>query len=208
MRVDTDKYAYMMRLNPNKGEYNLYCYCYRRDWLDGHLEKAADGIRFIDSNYKDLFRIKDGDKIVISLRDGEELTRTCRYIDQYHTEVGNELYHICEFAERMEKIGATYRAVTPMLPEKCYAGDYDGTVVLIEYGEKGYLSTDYAGSDREEGKAIADKLNAELGVTKAQASAMRAGLMNGWSSRDANPQNYDENGMLKKQKQTDRGEAR
>ncbi len=208
VRVDTDKYAYMMRLNPNKGEYNLYCYCYRRDWLDGHLEKAADGIRFIDSNYKDLFRIKDGDKIVISLRDGEELTRTCRYIDQYHTEVGNELYHICEFAERMEKIGATYRAVTPMLPEKCYAGDYDGTVVLIEYGEKGYLSTDYAGSDREEGKAIADKLNAELGVTKAQASAMRAGLMNGWSSRDANPQNYDENGMLKKQKQTDRGEAR
>lgn len=26
----------------------------------------------------------------------------------YHTEVGSNLYHICEFAERMQKNGATY----------------------------------------------------------------------------------------------------
>ena len=26
IRLDTDKYSYLMRLNPNKGEYNLYCY--------------------------------------------------------------------------------------------------------------------------------------------------------------------------------------
>ena len=25
VRVDTEKYAYLMRLNPHKGEYNLYC---------------------------------------------------------------------------------------------------------------------------------------------------------------------------------------
>ena len=25
VRVDTEKYAYLLRLNPNKGEYNLYC---------------------------------------------------------------------------------------------------------------------------------------------------------------------------------------
>lgn len=31
VRVDTEKYAYLLRLNPNKGEYNLYCYCYVRD---------------------------------------------------------------------------------------------------------------------------------------------------------------------------------
>ena len=29
-------------------------------------------------------------------------------IDEYHTEVGSNLYHICEFAERMQKNGATY----------------------------------------------------------------------------------------------------
>lgn len=26
VRVNTDQYAYLMRLNPHKGEYNLYCY--------------------------------------------------------------------------------------------------------------------------------------------------------------------------------------
>lgn len=35
-----------MRLNPNRGEYNLYCYCYQREWLDNHLQKAEKGIRF------------------------------------------------------------------------------------------------------------------------------------------------------------------
>ncbi len=30
-RVDTKNYSYMMRLKPNRVEYNLYCYCYRRD---------------------------------------------------------------------------------------------------------------------------------------------------------------------------------
>ena len=33
VRVNTQDYAYLMRLNPHKGEYNLYCYCYRKDWL-------------------------------------------------------------------------------------------------------------------------------------------------------------------------------
>lgn len=62
LRADTDKHAYMLRLKPQKGEYNLYCYCYRRDWLDRHLKNAEKGIRFIDPNYKELFRIEDGRK--------------------------------------------------------------------------------------------------------------------------------------------------
>ena len=66
VRVDTEKYAYLLRLNPDRGEYNLYCYCYRRDWLDQHLKDAEKGIRFIDSHYKELFRIPDGGKILTS----------------------------------------------------------------------------------------------------------------------------------------------
>lgn len=105
VRIDTDKYAYLMRLNPTRGEYNLYCYCYQKEWLNKHLEKARNGIRFIDSSYKEMFRISDGDKIKITLRDGSSMERTCRYIDDYHLEVGSSLYHICEFAERMEQSG-------------------------------------------------------------------------------------------------------
>lgn len=61
VRVDTDKYAYLLRMNLNKGDYNLYCYCYVKEWLDNHMEKARRGIRFIDSNYNEKFRIADGD---------------------------------------------------------------------------------------------------------------------------------------------------
>ena len=57
VRVNTQDYTYLMRLNPHKGEYNLYCYCYRKDWLDSHLAKAMRGIRFIDSHYNEQFTV-------------------------------------------------------------------------------------------------------------------------------------------------------
>ena len=62
IRLDTDKFSYLMRLNPNKGEYNLYCYCYQKEWLNSHLKDAERGIRFIDPHYKEQFRIADGEK--------------------------------------------------------------------------------------------------------------------------------------------------
>ena len=109
VRLDTDEYSYLLRLNPNRGEYNFNCYCYRRDRLDSHLKEAEKGIRFIDSSYNEKFRIADGDKINIKLNSGETITKQCRYIDAYHLEVGSELYHICEFAEICEKNGHTVK---------------------------------------------------------------------------------------------------
>lgn len=107
VRVDTEQYSYLLRLNPNKGDYNLYCYCYQKKWLDNHLEKARRGIRFITPEYKEKFRIADGDSIVLHLSNGTTMKRTCRYIDDYHLEVGDNLYHICEFAELCERNGHT-----------------------------------------------------------------------------------------------------
>lgn len=72
------------------------------------IQKAEQGIRFIDPNYKELFRIPDGGKIIITSSWGEKTERPCRFIDEYHTEIGNNIFHICEFAERMEQNGATY----------------------------------------------------------------------------------------------------
>ena len=92
VRVDTEKYAYLCRLNPNKGEYNLYCYCYIKDWLDKHIRSAEKGIRFITPEYKEKFRISDGEKIRITFSDGEVKDRVCRYIDDSHVEVGCLLY--------------------------------------------------------------------------------------------------------------------
>lgn len=114
--MDTKKYAYLLRLNPAKGDYNFYCYCYVKEWLDKHIANAEKGILFIDPHYKELFRIPDGGKICITSAWGEKSERTCRYIDEYHTEVGNNLYHICEFAECMKKNGATYEPI-PVEPQ-------------------------------------------------------------------------------------------
>lgn len=62
IRLDTEKYSYLMRFNPNRGEYNLYCYCYQKEWLNNHLKNAERGIRFIDPHYQEQFRIADGEK--------------------------------------------------------------------------------------------------------------------------------------------------
>lgn len=66
-------------------------------------------IRFIDSNYNELFRIKDGESITVKFSDGSMSDRKCTYIDDYHTKIGYDVFHICEFAELMERGGSTYR---------------------------------------------------------------------------------------------------
>lgn len=112
-RADTEKYAYVMRCNPAKENDNVEIHCYVKEWLDEHISRAEKGIRFVSSRYDELFRIKDGEKIKIKYSDGEEQERVCRYIDEYHTEVGNHLYHICQFAEIMERNGSEYTPVEP-----------------------------------------------------------------------------------------------
>ena len=113
IRVDTEEYSYMCRLNPDKGEYNFYIYAYKKDWLDHHLMQAQKGIRFIDSHYNNRFRLPDGGKITITMPNGNKVIETCRYIDEYHVEVGRSLFHICEFAERMEQNGNSVEPLTP-----------------------------------------------------------------------------------------------
>ena len=135
-RANTTQYAYLIRLHPYKGEENLFIYCYRRDWLDQHMEQAEKGIRFIDPAYKELFRIPDGGQIQI-LREGcAPIDRTCRYIDDYHVEVGNgwdSLFHICQFAEQMERCRNTVVPLTPPLPEKCFTIlPSSGELIVIE----------------------------------------------------------------------------
>lgn len=107
-RVNQGEHAFLLRCNPTKGDYNFYCYCYVKEWLDRHMKNARQGIRFVDLHYHELFRIPDGGSIVVTAAWGEKSERICRYIDEYHTEVGSTLYHICEFAERMNRNGAAY----------------------------------------------------------------------------------------------------
>lgn len=109
-RADTERHAYLIRCNPSKGIYDIYCYVSRQ--LDRHMDNARQGIRFIEPDYKEKFCIPDGGKIVVTTGWGKKIEHTCRFIDEYHTEVGNHLYHICQFAELMQKNGSEYEPKT------------------------------------------------------------------------------------------------
>ena len=51
------------------------------------MDNEKKEIRFIDSKYRELFRIQDGDSIEISYPDREDVIRKCTFIDEYHTQV-------------------------------------------------------------------------------------------------------------------------
>ena len=102
-RADTAQYAYLIRLQPYKGEENLFIYCYRRDWLDWHMKQAEKGIRFITPDGKEKFRVADGDMVRIITSEGASLDCMTRYIDDCHAEIGGSFYHIREFSSVEKK---------------------------------------------------------------------------------------------------------
>ena len=114
-RAESENYAYMFRLNPNRGEYNVYCYTFIKEWLDKHIKEAEREIRFIDSSYRDLFRLRDGGTVRVTFPDGEVKERICRYIDSTHFEFGSgplSIFHIAEFAGWIEGANAKVEPVT------------------------------------------------------------------------------------------------
>ena len=115
-RADTEKYSFFFRLKAQLGDYNVYVWCHRKEWLDDHMAKAKKGIRFIDSGYNEKFTVPDGGKVRILFSDGTSEERICRYIDDTHVQFDNGsgpygIQHICEFAEKIEKIGATVEPI-------------------------------------------------------------------------------------------------
>lgn len=96
-----------------------------RDFRDSDVRKRGlwepetlpqRDIRFIDSHYKELFRILDGGCIQIHYPD-ETVVKPCKFIDEYHTQIGWSVYHICQFAEVMERCDAHF------MPEPEIMGD-------------------------------------------------------------------------------------
>ena len=172
------------------------------------MKSAEKGIRFITPDYKEKFRLPDGDTIRVTSSSGESREHTCRYIDDYHLEVGSSIYHICEYAEMLERSKSTVIPIRSSLPERCFTVlQSTGGVVALERGKQGYFPTDNGG-DPETARKAATLLNQKLGVTKAQEAAMAAGSLFGWATPAADPRNYDAEGYALKPRPKDRGDAR
>lgn len=153
-------------------------------------------ICFIDSEYNLLFTIPDGSSIRITFTDGLNVTRECRYIDDYHAKIGSTVYHICEFAERMEQNGSRYAPTEPLtLPDLCYSVlPSSGELVMLKKGEAGYFSCAYNSDSEYHNRRQLKHLNERLQVTPPQCAAMEAGSMFGWNVPAADPNRYDMRG--------------
>lgn len=89
----------------------------------------------------------------------------------------------------------SYLAEHKGLPEYCYGVlKYTGERIIIRYGEDGYENFPQYGGNMVENRAYANEQNEALKVTDEQVAAMENGVIFGWDTPAANPQNYDENG--------------
>ena len=94
-------------------------------------------IRFIDSHYKDLFRIPDGGCIQIHYPD-ETVVKPCKFIDEYHTQIGTNVFHICQFAEIMERNGASYMAEPEIMGDEAAWKVGKDRILAIQTCDDGY----------------------------------------------------------------------
>lgn len=81
-------------------------------------EEGKQEIRFIDAKYNTYFSVPDGANIILNTFEGEQRILPCEYIDDYHAQIGNSVYHICQFAENMEQAGAIYAPEHPREGDK------------------------------------------------------------------------------------------
>ena len=78
----------------------------RSIWEPETLPK--DDLRFINNSYDELFRLPNGGKIEVEYPD-RTFSARCEYIDDYHAYIGTEVYHMCQFAEILERNGGVCR---------------------------------------------------------------------------------------------------
>ena len=192
LRMDVGNYAFLLRISADKDRHNLHCYSYYRRSLDRHIQKASQGIRFIDPNYQELFLLDDGDTIRILLPNQYYVDKTCRYVDDYHTEIGCQLYHILEFADWTESLSRYVIPFREALPEECYTLDAaTGELLRIRKGETYYYHT-----GQLSGWSAVEYKNKMINVSPLQARIMMAGVIHGWRSREADPRNYNPEGIF------------
>lgn len=81
-------------------------------------------------------------------------------------------------------------------------------LILLRYGETGYYRQGHISCVGMTTRQMADELNEQHGMTKAQVAAMECGSMHGWSVPGADPKQYDERGYPRRNHENERTEER
>lgn len=105
-------------------------------------------------------------------------------------------------------LGAGCHLYIPLnVPEFCYTViKSTGEFAMLHRGKKGYSPIDISLAANPNIRDLADVLNRQFGVSKAQETAMVAGSLLGWDNPAADPSCYDENGISIKPKHTTKSE--
>ena len=123
-------------------------------WNFGKEENMKEGkrqepeIRFITSNYEELFRIPNGGTILVTFPDRQFIER-CEYIDDYHLRAGNSIYHISQYAEILEQNGAKCEPEPPLDADQGAWNIGHREYLLIQKSEEGWDYTIYSPNYRE-----------------------------------------------------------
>lgn len=118
-------------------------------------------IRFIDSNYNELFKIADGKKIKITYPEGTYSIATCEYIDEYHVCIAGNCYHICQWAEFMKKSGSKYEPYGDESVERTIFAEItvnDLLTIESDMGTCDYLEKEWEASGIEQSGVYLDRV--------------------------------------------------
>lgn len=109
-RVDYGQYTFLFRCNTCKGDYNFYCYCYIKERLSSHMEKAAKGITFYDEEGNEIFHIPNCGRIILHMTNPErpKCEVDCQFIDYDRVHINGETYDMRHFHETMKSRGWEY----------------------------------------------------------------------------------------------------
>lgn len=109
---------------------------------DPAIDTSEKSIRFIASDYTDKFKLPDGGVVEVTYPD-RRFSMKCGYVDEYHMKLGYDVFHICQFAEMLERGGGSCRP-EPIVLENQAAWDVGRKCFLaIQTSEDGYDYTLY-----------------------------------------------------------------
>ncbi len=109
---------------------------------DPAFDTDERSIRFITSQYDDKFKLPDGGVVEVTYPD-RQFSMRCEYIDDYHMRLGYDGFHICQFAEMLERGGGSCRPETIVLANEAAWDVGRKCFLAIQTSDDGYDYTLY-----------------------------------------------------------------